>query len=216
VSIEFATFRNSLEALAQVALRATGARRFAFLEGGAARPAAGGALMEYALRANSAVVFTFDSEGEALRARPRLDRIAVAMRAILAEAAADRYTNLAGRLSDLEARLMDSKIADRVRGFLTDDINSGSVEDIGRHVETVLRPARTRIMLEQALTELEDEIEERELVARAKRILQAHYSVSEEQAHIELRLRSRKSRTPLKDVAQRIIEDQHLPKGKTA
>ena len=216
MSIEFATFRNSLEALAQVALRATGARSFAFLEECADRPAAGAALVEYALRTNTAVVFTFDSEGEVLRARPRLDRIAAAMRAILAEAAADRYASLAGRLSDLEARLMDSKIADRVRGYLADETDSGPVEAISRHVETVLRPTRTRIMLEQALSELEEEIEERRLVARAKGILQATDLVSEEQAHMELRQRSRRLRKPLKDVARQVIENRQLVKGISA
>ena len=165
---EFAAFQNSLEALAQVALRTTGAQR---------------------------------------------DRIAATMQAIGAAAAEDRYSRLVERLAELEARLMDSKIADRVRGYLTDETASEPSEAIARHVETVLRPTRTRIMLEQALSELEEEIEERRLVGEAKQIMQASDSVSEEQAHIELRLRSRKSRKPLKDVARQLIESRRLVKG---
>jgi len=172
--------------------------------------------VEYPLRAGSAIVFTFGSDGEARRAGPLLDRIVAAMLAIGEEAVADRYASLASRVSDLQARLTDSKIADRVRGYLNDATNSDPTEAIIRHVETVLRPARSRVLLEQALSELEAEIEERELVGKAKQILRAVYSVSEEQAHIELRLRSRKSRKPLKEVALQVIEDPRLLKGKIA
>jgi predicted Zn-dependent peptidase len=205
--------------MAQAAVRATGAQSFAFIEtGGAAwNDATAPGLVEYPLRENSAIVFTFGNDAESKRAKPLLDRIVAAMLAIGEEAAADRYASLASRLSDLQARLTDSKIADRVRGYLTDETNSDPTEAIVRHVETVLRPARSRVLLEQALSELEDEIEEREVVDKAKQLLRAVYSVSEEQAHIELRLRSRKSRTPLKEVAQQvIIKERHLPKGKTA
>jgi len=208
---QFAAFQNSLEALAEVALRATGARSFAFLERSAARPAAGAsALVEYPLRTNGAVAFTFGSDGEALRARPRLDRIAAIMQTIGTTAAVDRYMLLVERLADLEARLMDSKIADRVQGYLADETDSDPSEAIARHVETVLRPTRTRVLLEQTLSELQEEIEERRIVGQAKRIMQANDSVSEEQAHIELRLRSRKSRKPLKDVARQVIENRQF------
>jgi len=200
--------------MAQAAVRATGAQSFAFIEKGADAIVPG--IVEYPLQAGSAIVFTFGSDAEAKRARPLLDRIVAAMLAIGEEAAADPYASLARRVSDLQARLTDSKIADRVRGYLTDDTNSDPTEAIVRHVETVLRPARSRVLLEQALSELEAEIEERELVDRAKQILRAAHSVSEEQAHIELRLRSRKSRTPLKEVAKQVIEGPRLLKGKIA
>ena len=200
--------------MAQAAVRATGAQSFAFIEKGADAIVPG--IVEYPLQAGSAIVFTFGSDAEAKRARPLLDRIVAAMLAIGDEAAADTYTSLARRVSELQARLTDSKIADRVRGYLTDDTNSDPTEAIVRHVETVLRPARSRVLLEQALSELEAEIEERELVDRAKQILRAAHSVSEEQAHIELRLRSRKSRTPLKEVAKQVIEGPRLLKGKIA
>jgi hypothetical protein len=201
---EFAPFQNSFEALGQIALRATGARSFAFT----ARSDAGTpATVEYAVRVDCAIAFTFLSDGEAVRAKPRLDRIAAAMQAICTTAGANPYEPLVERLADLEAQLMDSKIADRVRGYLADETDADPTEAIARHVETVLRPTRTRLLLEQALSELEEEIEERRLVAQAKSILQARDSVSEEQAHIELRVRSRRSRKPLKDVARQVIEN---------
>jgi hypothetical protein len=210
VKTEFTAFRNSLEALAQVGLRATGARSFAFNEGSASRSGGASAIVEYILQTAGAtaasVAFTFGSDREAMRARPRLDRIAATMQAIWTAAATDRYADLVRRLADLEARLIDSKIADRVQGYLAVKLDSDPVEAIARHVDTVLRPTRTRVLLEQVASELEDEIEERRLVSQAKKILQAVHFVSEEQAHIELRLRSRQSRKPLKEVARQVIE----------
>ena len=111
---------------------------------------------------------------------------------------------------------MDSKIADRARGFLANETTFDPAEAIARHVEGVLRPSQTRRMLEQVLCELEDEIEERRVVAEAKQILQALYRMSEQQANTQLRLLSRKSRRCLKEVARQVIDEQHLPKGKSA
>jgi hypothetical protein len=220
-------FQNSLEALAQVAVRATGARSYAFFEKGgfehggfekdgaawtdAGRPP----LVEYEVGVRT-LAFAFGSDAEALRARPRLDRIAAAIQTIWAAAAVDRYTHLVDRVSDLESRLMDSKIADRVRGFLTDESNPNAAEAIARHLDSVLRPTPTTRFLEQTLSQLEIEIEERHLMTQAKQVLQTLHRLSEEQAHHRLRLLSRKSRKPLKDVARQVIDDQYLPKGKTA
>jgi hypothetical protein len=213
-------FQNSLEVLAQIGVRATDATSFTFFaEGDAARPESkAAAIVEYPVRTDSAivasVVFAFCSDAEASRARPRLARIATAMQAI--GTAADRYSHLIGRLSDLEVRLMDLKIADRARGLLTEETDSDPTDAIARHVDSVLRPTPTTRFLEQVLSELEDEIEERRLVAEAKQILQVVDQLSEEQAHHYLRLLSRRSRKPLKEVAHQVIEDQYLLKGKTA
>jgi AmiR/NasT family two-component response regulator len=79
-----------------------------------------------------------------------------------------------------------------------------------------LRPSHARLSLEQVLTELEEEMEERRLVAEAKRCLQTKRGITEEQAHAELRTVSRKSRKKLKDVALQIIDLQQIHEGKTA
>jgi hypothetical protein len=234
-------FQESLEAVAEIALQLTGAQGYAFFQksretGTPVRVAGGGAvvsevpselksdavrsLVEYPLGTNgvmsASVIFRFSNNSEAQRARPRLDRFAATLHAICAAVATEKYSDLAGRIADLEARLMDSKIADRARGFLTHEANSDPAEAIARHVDGVLRPTPTRRILEQVLSELEEEIQERRLAAEAKQILQALYGISEEQAHTELRLRSRKSRRRLKDVARQVIEEQHLLKGKSA
>jgi hypothetical protein len=212
--------QNSLDVLAQVALRATGARSHKFVQRNGATCAVTPNVVEYPLRTDgviaASVTFEFDSGAEALRARPGLDRIAASIQGIWAAASADRYTNLVNRVAALEAQLIDSKIADRALGLLTNETDSDPADAISRHVESVLRPTRTRLFLEQILEELEGEIEERRLVAQAKRILQAYYRVSEEQAHHRLRILSRKSRKPLKDVALQVIEDLHALKGTSA
>jgi ANTAR domain len=230
-------FQNSLETLAQIALRETGAQGYAFFErsnvtGSLIRLAGGGviipevrppartpALVEYPLRINevinASVAFAFGADAEAAQSRPQLDRIAATVQTIWAAAgAAERYADLIDRVANLETQLMDSKISDRARGFLTNRAHSDAAAAIARHVDGVLRPTQTRRMLEQVLSELEQEIEERQLAAQAKQILQTLHGISEEQAHAQLRLVSRKSRRRLKDVAQQVIGEQHPLNGR--
>ncbi len=236
---ETKAFRNSLETLAQIALGETGAQGYAFFErsgssgalillagGGGiipqvAPPARTPPLVEYPLLTNGAinasVAFAFGTEPEAEQSRPHLDRIAATVQTIWeAGAAAERYSDLIDRVADLETRLMDSKIADRARGFLTNHADSDPATVLARHVDGVLRPTQTRRMLEQILSELEQEVEERQLAARAKQILQTLHGISEEQAHAQLRLVSRKSRMRLKDVAQQVIQEQYPLEGRIA
>lgn len=213
-------FQSSIEALAEIGLRATGALRYALIDKGARPDLAAPAVVEYPLRVEGAivasVVFAFGSNAAALGARPQLARVAAAMQAVWSVAAADRYGSLVARLSDLEARLVDSKIADRAQGLLTGQATPDAIGTITRHVDSVLRPAATARLLEQILSGLESEIEERRVVAQAKEILQTADRLSEEQAHQHLRILSRKLRKPLRDVAQRVIDDQYLLRGKTA
>jgi AmiR/NasT family two-component response regulator len=74
-------------------------------------------------------------------------------------------------------------------------------------VESVLRPGQLGTVLEQLTEELEQEIAERELTNRAKAVLQSRYGMSEDQAHVHLRLVSRKSRKRLRDVARDLLEE---------
>lgn len=229
-------FQNSLETLAKLALRETGAQGYAFFErstvagslillaGGGAiipevtPPARTPARVEYPLRINTVInaslAFGFATEVEAARSRPQLDRIVATIQTIwAATTAAEGYSDLIDRVANLETRLMDSKISDRARGFLTNRTDSDTAAAIARHVDSVLRPTQTRRILEQVLSELEQEMEERQLAAQAKQILQALHGISEEQAHAQLRLVSRKSRRRLKDVAQQVIGGQHSLNG---
>jgi len=222
-------FVNSVCALARLAMRETGAAGFAFfrnnVESGVfLRQAGCGALitgddlhaarvarypLESAEGSVSVLAFAFPDSALSEHARPRLDRMAAAIGAVWAAAPVSaRYADVVNRVVELEAQLIDSKIAERARGFLENRGGPDVVETITQHVERVLRPAPTRRILEQIRHELEVEIEARSLAARAKEILQSTYAMSEEQAHAHLRAISRRSRKRLKDVAEELIAQQ--------
>jgi hypothetical protein len=219
-------FRESLEALAQLALQETGALGFAYfaqdtssshptrLAGGGSADFDFNAIVQYSLGQHGdreeSVAFAFPSADSAAAARIRLDRIADAIRLLWSAGPVDAYRNLFQRLAGIEMQLIDSKIADRARGLLSANANDDPSDAIARHVEGVLRPSQARITLEHALAELEEEMEERKLMTEAKRILQMRRGLSEEQAHAELRLVSRKSRKRLKEVALQVIGRQQL------
>ena len=218
-------FQNSLSALTQVAARETGADGYALFRKssesrGLVRHDSGGAdiaedavtggqsgLVVYPLGADGVLAFLFQNEKRSRQVRPELDRLAASIGAVWAAAqTAGRYSELASEVADLEVRLLDSKIADRVRGFLSNRGETSPVDAISRHVEGVLRPASTGRVLEQLTKELEEEVEERRLTNRAKAILQSVHGMSEEEAHAHLRQTSRKTRRKLKDVAADVIE----------
>jgi AmiR/NasT family two-component response regulator len=153
-----------------------------------------GELLErLAARETSAEVLKrFDAVMEAVRRREHATR---------------NYALRAARIGEMELELADAKIAARVSGLMSDGARNGDVIGaIESQVEGVLqRSSQFGTMLEQTLRELEEEIAERELAARAKAVLQGAYSMSEEQAHLHLRQISRKSRRPVKEVAREVI-----------
>jgi hypothetical protein len=115
----------------------------------------------------------------------------------------------AAHIGELEAGLADSKIADRACGLLAaGPPRPESIDTIVRHVESVLRPGQLAAMLGQLVEEIEQEIAERDLANRAKAVLQSRYGMSEDQAHVHLRLVSRKSRKRLRDVARDLLEEE--------
>jgi AmiR/NasT family two-component response regulator len=217
-------FQKSLSALAQVAMREVGADGYAFFQRAGEistllpEDAAGSAITEdsfsnpqvvtYQLGADGVLAFAFHDHARLQESRPQLDRIAGTIQAVWqATHTLEHYSQLANHVAELETSLMDAKIADRALGFL---VTRGldPIEAIARHVGGVLRETSTRRALQQISQELEEELEERRLVGRAKTFLQKSQGMSEEEAHAHLRVLSRKSRRKLKDVAQELIE-QH-------
>jgi hypothetical protein len=229
MQMESKPFQNSLSALAQFAMHAAAADGYAFFRRTLENPrlvrqdACGSAIPQdapqegvdlgvnlrvvtYPLGADEILAFAFRDQARLQEARPQLDRIVMSIEAVWKAArTARRYWQLASRVSDLEACLMDSKIANRTRGLLASR-TVNPTEVIVRHVEGVLRENSTQRILEQIVRELEEEIEERGLAGRAKAILQKTHRLSEEQAHTHLRMASRRSGRKLKDVAQELIE----------
>jgi AmiR/NasT family two-component response regulator len=139
--------------------------------------------------------------------RKRLDNLMETIRR--REAAVTNYAQLALRIGEMEAALIDAKIAARTNGLLADGARASDViGTLENHIEGMLRPSEFGTMLEQKLRELEEEMAERKLTAEAKAILQDRRGMSEEQAHLHLRAISRKSRKPLREVAKDVIKEE--------
>ena len=165
----------------------------------------------FPLRADEAStgVLTFVFRGAVIspRAQSLLERIAGIIEEVwrLSQVPA-MYARSAARIGELETALADSKIADRARGLLANHArDQDAIDTIVRHVESVLRPSQLRTTLDQFTKETEQELAERELAARAKAVLQSRYGMSEDQAHVHLRLVSRQSRKRLRDVARDVL-----------
>jgi hypothetical protein len=127
----------------------------------------------------------------------------------------ETYARNAARIGELEAELADSKIADRACGLLAaGEPPADAIDTIARHVESVLRPGQLATVLGQLIMEIQEEIAERELANRAKALLQSRYGMSEDQAHVHLRLVSRKSRKRLRDVARDLLDEAVLQNGR--
>ena len=113
---------------------------------------------------------------------------------------------LASRLARLDAELAGSKIVERARGILAGGApEQESVETIIRHVETVLEGRHFGSVLRQLLPDMEQRIAQRQLVGQAKAILETRHGMSEEEAYLHLRLKSRTSRRPLSEVARELL-----------
>ncbi|HWB84231.1 MAG TPA: ANTAR domain-containing protein [Bryobacteraceae bacterium] len=171
-------------------------------------------IVQYPLPANTltegVVAFAIPVPPKCPDFRERLDQVAEMIRLVWgATESIDRGSELVDRVRNLEAQLLDAKIADRVRGLLENREDSDFVTVIAQHVQRVLRPPDSRRILEKALADLEEELAERHTTALAKTILRSKTSMTEGQAHAYLRTLSRRSRRRLKDVAMEIIEQQN-------
>ncbi len=231
-------FPRSVESLAQLALRETRADGFAIYQldpdsgdpmlkicGGLQTAESGKVkgigVASFPLRIENGVAgclsFVFRNPNIKPSDQPLLEKIARAIESIWkASRAAERYAQTAQRIGEMEAELADAKIADRASGILqTAAASRASVDAIARHVESVLRPSELETTLARLEHELAEQLAERDLTAQAKKVLQSRYGITEEQAHVHLRMVSRTSRRRLRDIAQALIENPVLyaPEG---
>jgi hypothetical protein len=155
------------------------------------------------------LIFVFKGNTIAPVTRTVLQRIAGAIEAVWRLTfLPSAYAQTAARIGEMETNLADAKIADRARGMLAKgEPPHDAVDTIVRHVETVLRPGQFGTAIKQIQEQVEQEIAERELANRAKAVLQTRYGMSEDQAHVHLRLVSRKSRKRLRDVARDLLQE---------
>jgi hypothetical protein len=112
--------------------------------------------------------------------------------------------DLAVRISRRQAELADLKIAERAVGFLKHP-EPDSVDTLAIHVECVLRARRFEAVLDQFASELEDQLEERKIITRAKELLQTTHGITEEEAYAQLRLSSRRSRRRISEIAHQLV-----------
>lgn len=218
-------FQNSLSALAQLALHETGAGGYAFFRHlpdthRLTQYTAYGVditeeavihgsekVVTYSLGKDGVLAFAFHDADESRKVKPQLDRVMAAIESVWSAAQTSiHYSELASHVAELETRLLDSRISDRVRGYLGRPAAPGTFDAIVRHVEGVLSPKSTGRALERLSEELEAEVEERRLTNRAKAILQSVHGMSEEQAHVHLRQTSRRTRRKIKDIAADLIQ----------
>jgi hypothetical protein len=227
---------RSLQSLAQIALQRAGADGYAIYRldpktdsrelsfaGGAPVPQSrvdGFIVSSFPLHAGGDVTgvlsFVFRGTEIAAGAQAVLKRIAVAIEEVWRFSLVPQtYARNAARIGELEAALADAKIADRAGGLLAaGQPPADAIDTIARHVESVLRPGQLATLLGQLIVEIQQEIAERDLANRAKALLQSRYGMSEDQAHVHLRLVSRKSRKRLRDVARDLLDESALTKGR--
>ena len=153
------------------------------------------------------IAFAFADRNMLEIARPRLDQATQILNSVCkASALRTDYVRMAERLADLDTRVLDTKIAERARGFVGDHARPDPIEDIARHVAFVLRPTPVRQTITQLLDHLQKEMEARQVASQAKAILQNSHGMSEEAAHQYLQRASRKTRRPLRDIAAAVVE----------
>ncbi len=76
--------------------------------------------------------------------------------------------------------------------------------------------AIAKAQLAEQRQRLEEELESRKVVERAKGILQRNYQLTEEEAYLRLRNESRRTRRPMRDLASAIILAEGLRRGDAA
>jgi hypothetical protein len=150
------------------------------------------------------LTFAFRENAIAQERLAILDRMAALIEAVQANHRAT--ARVVSRIGSLDAELAAIKITERTHGLLANGVpEPDAVETIARHVETVLQGRQVGGALEELLRDLEDRLDERKLLVRAKALLQHALGITEEQAYLQLRVRSRTTRKRLRVVAQELI-----------
>jgi len=133
-----------------------------------------------------------------------LSRLATIIEAV--QALPRTTASLAARIGTLDAELAGIKIAERTRGILAGGMpEQEAIETLASHVKRVLEKRQFGSVLEQLLPDLEDQVASRRVLIRAKSLLESRHGMSEEQAYIHLRVKSRSSRRRISEVAQELL-----------
>ncbi len=208
------SLRQTSILLARFAAQATGARAYSLCQGkrGGVRGNRRSSLARYAIRVGDEHVatleFAFNEDSIPEKKLALLDQIAAAIEAV--QALPHANTMKAVRAASLDAELAEIKISERTRGLLDRQAAAeDAVQEIVRHVHQVLANRPFGIVFDQLLPYLEERVAERKLLVQAKSLLQDRHGMSEEQAYLLLRNRSRSTRKRLREVAEETISQSN-------
>lgn len=207
------SLRQTSILLARFAAQATGARAYSLCQSkrGGVRGKRS-SLARYAIRMGDAQVatleFAFDDNPIPQQKLALLDQMAAAIEAV--QALPHSTAIMAARAVSLDVELAELKISERTQGLLAEQIGAEeAVEAIVRHVRQVLDHRQLGVVFDQLLPYLEERVADRKLLVQAKSLLQDRHGLSEEQAYVLLRNRSRSSRKRLREVAQETISQSN-------
>lgn len=158
------------------------------------------------------LTFTFFESPISAEKLALLDRMAPAIDAV--QAFPEVTARLAARIASLDVELADIKIVERTRGLLAGHVvGEDAVGAAIRHVEHVLGGRQLDALYDELLPHLEERVEERKLLTKAKVALQERWGISEEEAYLHMRIRSQSSRKRLREIASDLISQAgHQPR----
>lgn len=160
---------------------------------------------------SAVLVLVFSDEAHRRSSAPVLRKIAPVFESLARFfTEQSRQVKLASRITELESTIAVDKILDRARGLLREhpQLNEHTIELVDRHVAKVLAPNQFSQVLRDRLRELEGLAAERDITARAKRVLQEQNGFSEERAYLLLRTLSRQRRKRISEIAREIVDGQ--------
>ncbi len=119
----------------------------------------------------------------------------------------DSCLQIAAELVDFEAKIAELKIEDRTRDLLARGPSDGrATRSLAEHIDSVLIGVGVREELQLLLNRYSATLEERCLIAKAKRVLEQSLNCDEEQAYLHLRNASRRSRKAMREIAGDLLK----------
>lgn len=135
-------------------------------------------------------------------------------RLVVTREQASAALHLACEIARLETGLADLKIAERASGLIDGaHWTQHTPFAIQEHVLRVLEHADINRNLREQLAILQSRVETRQLVTSAKARVQTALGINEESAYLYLRNASRRTRRPLRDIAEKVLSGNDLPES---
>jgi ANTAR domain len=197
-----------VDSLLNFAMLASGADAYTLSEFRAnlKRPNHGSAAVAvYRLGQSAAVAFTFRDAPIDPSRLAVLDRLAPAIRRLYE--LPTETARLAAKITAMDTELVGLKVAERARGLASaTSIDAAAVTTVIEQVNQVVDSRPADSFFSRLTDYLEDRLEERKLLVAAKELLERAYGLTEEDAYLFLRDKSRTSRRRMKAVAKELLE----------